>query len=577
MTSTLQTVFGSSALRLLAKGRSFERGVAYAADGRVKRLKVGDEEAAATVRGTRAYQVRLWLAGGAPAFSCTCPVAADGLFCKHCVAVGLVLSQGGTRATQQGSPPPAIDLRAHLEGLDKGRLVDLVLEQAEHDELMRGRLLLEAAKAQGARIDLDGYRRAIEDAVDPGGFVDYRAMYDYSRGIEDLIDSMRELFDAGHAVEVVELCEHALACLEDALGSVDDSDGYTSDIKESLCDLHHAACLKARPEPVALAERLFDTELHSEWETFYGAAAIYADILGERGLAAYRRRAEEVWARIAAIGPGEKEEHSTFRFNITHIMETLAELSADADALVAVKARDLSSAYGFVRIAETYRKVGRHDDVLAWAERGVAAYPDRTDVRLREILADEYQRRGRREEAMDLMWSAFTERPTLDSYQRLEAHATAAGEWDSWRAKGLDFMRRSAGPAPAEARRPIGRPWSAGRSELVKALLWEGDIEAAWQEAVAGGCVVSLWMELAARREAGYPADVLPIYEQHVERLIDAKNNRAYAEAVALLRKVKELFDRLGRSDEFPAYLASLKAAHKLKRNLMKLLGQARW
>lgn len=108
-------------------------------------------------------------------------------------------------------------------------------------------------------------------------------------------------------------------------------------------------------------------------------------------------------------------------------------------------------------------------------------------------------------------------------------------------------------------------------------MLWEGDIEAAWQEAVAGGCVVSLWMELAARREAGYPADVLPIYEQHVERLIDAKNNRAYAEAVALLRKVKELFDRLGRSDEFPAYLASLKTAHKLKRNLMKLLEQARW
>ena len=89
-------------------------------------------------------------------------------------------------------------------------------------------------------------------------------------------------------------------------------------------------------------------------------------------------------------------------------------------------ARDLSSAYGFVRIAETYREVGRHDDVLVWAKRGVAAYPERTDVRLREILADEYQRRGRREEAMDLMWSAFTERPALDCYQRLNAHGTAA-------------------------------------------------------------------------------------------------------------------------------------------------------
>ena len=577
MTVTLQTEFGPSALHLLATGRSFERGAAYAAEGRVKRLKVGDEEAVATVRGTRAYQVRLWLAGGTPAFSCTCPVAADGLFCKHCVAVGLVLAQGGAGAAQQGSPPPAIDLRAHLEGLDKGRLVDLVLEQAERDELLRDRLLLEAAKAQGARIDLDGYRRAIEAAMDPGDYVDYRAMFDYARGVEDLIDSLGELFDAGHALEVVELCEHALACLDEAIGSMDDSDGHTSDIKESLCDLHHAACLKARPEPVALAERLFEAELHSEWDTFFGAAATYADVLGAPGLAAYRRRAEEVWEEIAAIGPGEEEGHATFRFSITHIMETLAELSADPDALVAVKARDLSFAYQFAKIAEIYRTAGRHDDALAWAERGVAAYPERTDVRLREILADEYQRRGRHEEAMDLMWSAFTEQPALACYQRLKAHATAAGEWDSWRAQALDLMRQSTGAAAKDVPGSNRWGWYADRSRLVKALLWEGDVEAAWQEAVAGGCDDSLWMELAARRQAAYPAEVLPVYQRQVERLIDAKRNHTYAEAVALLHKVKKLLDRLDRGAEFPAYLASVKATHKLKRNLMKLLEQARW
>ena len=84
MATDLETAFGPDALRALAWGRSFERGVAYAADGRVKRLKVADGEASATVRGARAYRVRLWLADGALLYSCTCPVAADGLFCKHC-------------------------------------------------------------------------------------------------------------------------------------------------------------------------------------------------------------------------------------------------------------------------------------------------------------------------------------------------------------------------------------------------------------------------------------------------------------------------------------------------------------
>ena len=84
-------------------------------------------------------------------------------------------------------------------------------------------------------------------------------------------------------------------------------------------------------------------------------------------------------------------------------------------------------------------------------------------------------------------------------------------------------------------------------------------------------------MELAARREAGHPEDVLPIYQRQIEHLIDVKTNHTYADAVALLHTVKKLLDRLGRGAEFPAYLASVKAAHKPKRNLMKLLEQARW
>jgi uncharacterized Zn finger protein len=518
----------------------------------------------------------LGLEGGAPAFSCTCPVGEEGLFCKHCVAVGLRLSETDPATAGLDPKRPTVDLRRHLEGFDKSRLIDLLLEETGNDELLRGRLLLEAAKAQGADTDLDEYRIAIEDVLNPAGFVDYRSMYDYSRGIEEVIDSVEDLLSAGHAAEVVELCEHALACLEDALGSVDDSDGYMGGIKDRLCELHHRACEAARPDPEALAARLFEWELHSDWETFYGAALTYADVLGERGLAVFRRLAEEVWARVPPLEPGEERQHSAFRFNITHVMESLAEQSGDLDELVAVKARDLSSAYDFVEIAERYRKAGRHDDVLAWAERGVAAYPDRTDVRLREVLADEYERRDRRGKAMQLMWSAFTDSPALNAYERLKAHADRAGQWETWRAKALDLLRETAGPRPKGPRR-IGPDWSAGRSELVEVFLWEGDVDAAWKEAVEGDCSVRLWMELAGRREADHPADALPIYQDHVERVIGGKNNQAYAEAVELMRKVEELMARLGRSQEFPAYVAAVRVAHKPKRNLMKLLDQARW
>ena len=606
MTTVFEKAFGPDALQAFAGERSFGRGAGYAADGRVKRLKVGDAEAAADVRGTQTYRVRLWLEDGEPMFSCTCPVAADGRFCKHCVAVGLMAADPLAAATLGSRKKAAEELRAYLEGLDNSRLVDLLMTQADEDELLRGRLEVEAARARGVGIDLKDYRRAIRQVMKPRGFIDYRSVYDYARGVDDLVDSLADLLASGFAAQVIELCEYALTCLEDALGNVDDSDGQMSDIRDRLTDLHHDACLAARPDPAALAERLFDWELHSDWGTFFDAAATYADVLGETGLATYRRRADEVWARTPPVAPGDERGYSTGRFAITHIMETLAELTGDVDALVAIKAHDLSSPYCFVEIAEIYRQAGRHDDALAWAERGMAAYPDCTDDRLLEILADEYERRGRGEEAVLLMWSLLERRPILDSYQLLKAHAVKGGDWGPWRAKALDCLRPAASgpptpPGPGRVPKPVGRPalngglgkagmqilmgapivptfrWSADCSEVFRALLWEDDADAAWEEAVAGGCSIRLWMELAAARAVGHPEDALPVYVQHVERLIDQKNRRGYEEAVETLHTIGELMDRLGRGDDFPEYLATVRAKHKQKRSLMKLLDEAEW
>jgi tetratricopeptide (TPR) repeat protein len=280
-------------------------------------------------------------------------------------------------------------------------------------------------------VDLRGLRHAIEKVIVVRDFVDYRSMYDYSRGIEDVLDSIQDLVE-GHAPQVIELCEHALECLEDAMGRVDDSDGYMGSIRDRLVDLHHTACVVARPDPGALAARLFEWEMHSDWEIFLGAGASYADVLGEKGLATYRRLAEERWASVPALAPGDTREHSSSRFRITYAMEALARVSGDVNALVAVKSRDLSYAYNYVEIVNAYREAGRYEDALAWAERGLAAFPTHTDVRLREVLADEYHRCGRHDEAMALAWAELTEHPTLASYQRLEDHAQRAGGWEGW-------------------------------------------------------------------------------------------------------------------------------------------------
>ena len=77
------------ALRRAAPPDVFARGEEYFAQERVRGLVVdAGGSAAATVRGSADYRVRLSLERGVLRATCTCPFAADRAFCKHAVAAG---------------------------------------------------------------------------------------------------------------------------------------------------------------------------------------------------------------------------------------------------------------------------------------------------------------------------------------------------------------------------------------------------------------------------------------------------------------------------------------------------------
>lgn len=571
-------------LRRMAGARSFERGEDYFANGQVGSLAEHEGTITTQVQGTRSYRVTLWIKNGEVGYSCTCPVGNDGAFCKHCVAVGLAwLDQDRLDKTPSKKVSrPAVtmdDIRKYLLDQDKKALVDIIMNRAMDDDWLCRQLLMKIAKKRPNGLDLATYRRAIDATINPGGFVGYGDMYDYTRGIEETVDSIGELLREGHAVEVIDLAEHALTAVEDAIGSVDDSDGYMGGILERLQELHLKACRKAKPDPETLAERLFRWELRTDWDTFYGAAETYASVLGQKGLAVYRRLAEAEWAKVPTLGPGRDDsEKYGKRFRITHIMETLARQTGDVEALVAIKQRDLSSAYAYLQIAETYKTARQHDQALEWAERGVKAFPERTDSRLREFLAEEYHRHKRHDEAMILIWAEFAESSTLERYRNLATHANRIGQWMAWRSKALEYLRQSIAKAKHETRHDRWA-WSrqADHTELVRVFLWEKDVEAAWQEANEGGCSNDLWMELATKREAEHPEDALLVYQRQIEPTLSQKHNEAYRTAIGLLRKIRELMVRLGRETDFGRYLESVRVAHKPKRNFMKLIERATW
>lgn len=570
------------ALRQLADPRSYARGEEYFADGRVQALSEHAGKIVATVHGSEPYSVELWQKGEELAYDCSCPRGEDGDFCKHCVAVGLALLTGpSVKSAGKRSQPRHItleDVRRHLDGETKAVLVDLLVDRAAQDADLFNLLRLRVAKqSHRGSVDMEEWKAVLRRTIAPGDFLDWRAVSHHAQRIDRVVDSLEQLITDGHASAAIELADYALQEVEQAIGSVDDSGGDMGGLLRRLEEIHHRACQQTKPDGVALAKRLFDWELRSGFDVFFDAVTSYADVLGNKGVAEYRRLAEEHWQEIPALGPGQSDRNQYGnRFRITAIMRALAKQTGDIDAEVQVMQRDLSSACRFLEIATHYGQAGKHDLALLWAEKGVRAFPTRTDGRLREFLADEYHHRDRHEDAMALAWASFSEQPSLQEYERLKAHAERAKNWPMWRENALDAIReRIEKNRKTTPKSPYGP--TVDHSLLVEIYLSEKHAEAAWQEAQAGGCSSALWLTIAERREKTHPEDALPIYKRHLDSTLAQTNNAAYETGVRLLKKIHGAMSRMGQQQMFAPYLASVRITYGRKRNFVRLLEETRW
>lgn len=582
--STLSSVLTRNSIRQMAGSVYFGRGDDYFKSGLVGGLVDFDGRITAKVNGTYQYEVNLWVEEGELAHSCTCPLGEDEEFCKHCVATGLEwINQQNDQNNEDGKSTKGKvnfeDVKDYLLTQDKQALVETILDQARSDDRLRLLLLSRTARASIKGVDLDTFRAVIDNALEFDDYTDDYSRFDYTEGIDETIDAVEDMLGEGHAAEVVDLAEYALAAIEGALTHVDDSGGYIWDLLDRLQEVHFEACEKAMPDPEELAERLFHMELNSYWDVFSNAVENYSEVLGHKGVTVYRQLTEKQWESLQQIKPGGRRHSSNVgqRYRITNMMESLARQTGDIEELVKVKSRDLSKPYYFQQIAEIYKEARKFDKALDWAERGVKAFPKKTDSKLLEFIADEYHRAKRHDEALNQIWAIFTNSPMLEKYKLLKSHADKIGAWPEWREKAISLIRKK-----SEKNKVVKEKnrWDWSRpdnSDLVEIFLWEKDVEAAWHTAQTDVCRKDLWLELAKKREKFFPEDAIKVYRTFIEPTIEQKDKPAYKEAVGYIKIVSALMNRMDRKDEFLKYLESIKTAHKRKRNFIKLLESARF
>jgi len=552
--------FDPDALRKLAGAAVFARGQEYHRGGLVEILRLEPAQVLARVSGTEDYRVALNRTGGGIGGDCSCPAYSDWVFCKHMVAAALTANDAGDGAEEAGAGMLA-RIRRHLSARGVDALVDLVMDLADRDEALFRRLeLASSVEDADARTLETRLRKALDAATRTGRFVDYARAADWADGVGAVLDTIGDLASGPHAGLALRLSARAFDRIQRAIDDIDDSDGHCGGLMERVGDIHRAATLAARPEPVELARDLFAREMADDYGSFGGAALHYADALGDEGLAEYRRLAEDAWAQL----PPADASRSRRRLSpgsygtLARILDHFAERDGDVDARIALRSKDLSNQRHYLRLAEFCLEQGREALALERALEGLWVCEDeRPDADLVIFAVGWLLKAGRRAEATEHLRRAFEKAPSLDLYSRLRKVEGVAA-----RDRSIAFLEARIGAGK-------GNAWGYSGDLLVQIHMREKAFDAAWKAAGKYPVHPNLVEELAGASEATHPVEALQAYARRVDQLVASGGNAAYAEAVKLIAHMATLQGR----PEHVALVLRLKQEHRRKRNFMKLLG----
>jgi hypothetical protein len=435
------------------------------------------------------------------------------------------------------------DLGEVVRDLSPEVLREIVVTAADwHDDVER-HVRLAAAREAGDLVEL---RVEVDRGLRTRRFLGYRESSEWARAARPVVEELRLAAASSPSNDLVVLVERAIGHVVKVIMHADDSNGTIGDLVRELLDVHAEVCDAGVADPVKLAAWM--VRFSCEDQDFFEVDPVrYAGALGERGLLAYRRAIEE-----------RKDGGRVFA--VRWARERLAVLDGDGEAIVALLGGDLSSPHQFIAVCEAMAELGRDDEVLAWAKRGIAETSGWQVEKLYDFACGVHERRSTPLEVLLLRREQHEGMPSASTYSRLRDAAGAVGAWGIERDAARLALRE----------RDLG--W------FVDALLTEGDVEEAWSVAnedpdwepgLARG------VSLAEAREPKHPEQALSWYMLAADEMLIETGRRAYARAVPVLKHARRAAEAAGQSEWFTARVAELREQHRRRPTLIAMLDKA--
>jgi hypothetical protein len=541
-------------LKDMCTEQSFQRGLRYFQEGRVKIFKASPSCIAAIVAGSENYRVEIDL-DKFHAF-CTCPYDLEG-FCKHIVAAFLAIDNDKRTvdSMMDESRQELKKMHSLLESVEPKALKEFVLREMQMNPDLVTRFMA-CFSERGDGRSLSEYKREIDslfDEVEVRGFIHYGAELDFAP-FENLADIYIRKDEFLEGAKIYQALTETIAKKMD---HVDDSDGYYggkfSEFLEGFVDCLRLAELEAEARQTYI-DYLFNKYLQNYPDYFQDD---YYDALmqlctDKEDLTYWKKLLEP---HLPDSLP-DKEDWSKY-YQAKKLVSMQLHLHSGLGEMAEFYAL-MERHYRFcpdfcLQYAKKMLEDGERTKAIQIAEEGISHFPDHLSKDLREFLSENYRERDPNRYKEQLMMLFFT-RGEWKYYERLKTAATK----DEWQAM-LDRILVHF----SEDR--------YARGKLIEIYLREQMNEAAVRLVLAQKSIDSL--RAYHDKLAGlYPKEYFAAYRELIFPFVECRMGRGhYRDIAAILKDMKgiegfgsetqEIVERLRRENKRkPAFIDELKS-----------------
>lgn len=537
------------------------------------------------------YRVRITLdEEGMKNFYCSCP---RGGFCKHVVALALTYIHQPERFVEQEP------LEERLARLSQEQLVTLVKIMVERYPSLRALIPAGAqeSSASSERLSTAPFRQQVRAAVNQHvGYAEH-GYYGLSSVLQTTYHMLHlqaqrhaEKGDWANAGVIYQAIIEELCQAYRSLWGYDESDEAGSELLEAV--RHLITCFNHLPD---------NDPLRQQWaQTLWNFIVTdmdnggYADT-GNAEFTLIENTTAEEWQsierQILARLKEEKDE-----WHREHLLDILIERYDDEEredeltGLIMEYGSTLQRIHHLLwlgRVQEamnlatnkTYLnqanwvvmhllELGKQQEAVHLIEHFASQASDSE----MHAVSNLYEQVGLIDRAVAAQRSYLLAHPSLSSYQRLRLLCKQLGTWEKERESVLHALREQGKFATLTE---IAVEEGDARRALEMLNMFEAQRKSDPTLYYANFTYQVLRLRVAEVAEKDYPEEAIQIYKEEAEALIARRGRTHYAEAAALLTRVRQLHSRLNRKDEWQKYIARLRQEHYRLPALQDELNQA--